>query len=51
MIITEQQNIGKVKYVISFNDGKRHKDGSLFFDVRIFRNKNKKDEFIKTLTN
>lgn len=31
--------VGKAKYVINFHDGvKTHKDGSDFFDIRIFRN-------------
>jgi len=34
-----QQNIGKAKYVVNFHDGeKKHKDGSDFFDVRLFKN-------------
>lgn len=38
-------NIGKAKYVVSSHDGiKKHTDGSMFFDIQIF--KNKKD-FIK----
>ena len=33
-------NIGKAKYVVNFHDGiKKHKDGSDFFDIRIFKNK------------
>ena len=33
-------NVGKAKYTISFHDGKKkHKDGSDFFDMRIFKNK------------
>jgi len=46
----EQFDVGKTKYLVSFHDGiKKHDDGSLFFDVRIFNNKKKKDAFITTL--
>lgn len=32
-----QHGIGKAKYVINFHDGiKKHKDGSKFYDIRIF---------------
>lgn len=35
-----QNNIGKAKYCINFNDGiKKHKDGSYFFDILTFSNK------------
>ena len=48
----ETQNLGKSKYVISFFDGvKKHKDGSPFFDIRIFKNKKDKNKFIKKLEN
>jgi hypothetical protein len=47
-----QQNIGEAKYIVSYHDGvKKHKDGSKFFDVRIFKNKKDLKEFTKTLTN
>lgn len=47
-----QNNIGKSKYVVNFNDGiKQHKDGSLFFDTRIFKNKQELSAFIKDLEN
>ena len=33
-------NVGKAKYVINSHDGvKKHKDGSDFFDIDIFKNK------------
>ena len=33
-------NVGKAKYVINFHDGKKtNKDGSDFFDIKIFKNK------------
>jgi len=45
-----QHNIGKVKYVVNFHDGvKTHKDGSPFFDMKIFKNKEKMNDFIKEL--
>ena len=45
------QNIGKAKYVVNFHDGvKKHKDNSPFFDIEIFKNKKKRDLFIKQLT-
>ncbi len=49
-IFNEKFNIGKSKYVVSFHNGSNwHKDGSEFFDTRIFSNKRKKDAFIKSL--
>ena len=46
----EQQNIGHAKYVVNFADGvKTHEDGSRFYDMRIFRNKQAKDRFLKEL--
>lgn len=51
MDIKEHQNVGKAKYVVSYHDGiKHHNDGSPFYDVAIFKNKKKKDNFIKQLT-
>ena len=36
----QKDGVGKSKYVISYHDGKKkHKDGSDFFDIQIFRNK------------
>lgn len=47
-----QYNIGKVKYVVCFNDGiKTHKDNSLFFDIRCFRNKKTMKQFTDNLEN
>jgi len=44
-------NIGKARYVVSFNDGeKTHKDGSPFFDIKIFSNKKELKKFVSTLT-
>lgn len=46
----ERNNIGSAKYVVSFHDGiKLHTDGSKFYDIRIFKNKIKKNTFIKEL--
>lgn len=43
-------NIGHSKYVVSFHDGiKKHKDGSDFFDIEIFKNKKKLNSFTKEL--
>ncbi len=45
-----QKNIGKAKYVINFTDGiKTHKDGSRFYDIKIFKNRATMMEFIKEL--
>lgn len=45
-----QDNIGSAKYTVSFHDGiKTHKDGSKFFDIRLFKNKVKLNQFIKSL--
>lgn len=46
----EMQNVGKVKYLVNYHDGvKTHKDGSLFFDIEIFKNKVKKNKFCLAL--
>jgi len=35
-----QERIGKATYVVNFHDGvQKHKDGSEFYDIRIFHNK------------
>lgn len=50
--INTRYNIGKAKYVVTYYDDERkptHKDGSSFHDIRIFSNKKKMGEFIKTL--
>ena len=52
MKIKEQQNIGKAKYVVNYSDGtKKHKDGSEFWDIAIFKSKKTKDDFVSKLTN
>lgn len=49
-IYYENSSIGKVKYIVNFHDGvKTHKDGSKFFDIRLFTNKVKKQAFINKL--
>lgn len=50
MKIIEHFNVGKAKYLVSWNDGTRfYKDGSPFYDCRIFKNKIKKQQFINQL--
>ena len=45
-----QNNIGNAKYVVSHHDGeKKHRDGSDFFDVSIFKNKKKLAKFVSSL--
>ena len=45
-----QYNIGKVKYIVNFSDGiAKHTDGSLFYDIHIFKNKIKLNNFVKYL--
>jgi hypothetical protein len=39
-------NVGKVKYLLSYHNGKKtHKDGSRFFDIACFKNKKKLASF------
>jgi len=41
-----QFNIGRAKYVVNFCTGERfHPDGSLFFDLEIFKNKKELNKF------
>lgn len=43
-------NVGKVKYLVNFHDGKKkHKDGSNFYDISCFSNKKKMNEFVSML--
>lgn len=43
-------NVGTTRYVVNFHDGvKTNTDGSPFFDIRLFSNKRKRDEFITSL--
>ena len=42
--------VGKSKYVVNYHDGvKKHKDGSDFFDVQIFKNQKDLEAFKKAL--
>jgi hypothetical protein len=44
------ENVGRARFVVNFHDGrKRHADGSEFFDVRVFRNKRKLVQFVRSL--
>jgi riboflavin synthase len=46
----ETSNVGTSKYVVSYHDGiKKHNDGSDFFDIEIFKNKEVKNKFITDL--
>ena len=45
-----KQNVGKSKFVVNFHDGKKkHRDGSDFFDIEIFKNKKDLEKFEKEL--
>ena len=45
-----RDNVGSAKYTISYHDGiKKHKDGSDFFDIAIFKNKKDLNDFVGTL--
>lgn len=45
-----KNNVGSTKYIVNFHDGvKTHKDGSPFYDIGTFKNKKKRDAFIKEL--
>lgn len=47
-----RQNVGKAKYLVSYHDGvKKHKDGSDFFDIAIFKNKPMLHKFTSKLVN
>jgi len=47
-----QYNIDRCKYVVCYHDGnKKHKDGSNFFDIAIFKNKIHLSSFINNLKN
>ncbi len=48
--INEFMNVGNAKYVVSYCTGKKHSDGSDFYDIAIFSNRKKKDAFIAALT-
>ncbi len=43
-------NVGKAKYTVSSHDGvQTHKDGSPFFGINTFKNRKKRDDFVKDL--
>ena len=43
-------NVGKAKYVVCHHDGTaKHKDGSPFFDMKLFKNKKLFESFQKKL--
>lgn len=43
-------NIGRAKYMVNFHDGiKTNKDGSPFFDCKLFSNKKKLAKFVRDL--
>lgn len=45
-----QHGIGKAKYLVNFCTGEKfNSDGSLFWDIRIFKNKKKFNSFVKEL--
>jgi hypothetical protein len=51
-LYNEEFGVGKSKYVVNYYDGiKNHKDGSPFYDIKIFKNKVEKDEFVSELVN
>jgi hypothetical protein len=42
--------IGKAKYVVNFHNGtSKHNDGSDFYNIKIFNNKKKLGEFVRSL--
>lgn len=46
-----QYNIGRAKYAVSYHNGeKTHPDGSPFYDIALFRNMKKLNEFTRQLT-
>lgn len=45
-----QSNIGSARYVVNFSDGtKTYNDGSVFFDICIFKNKKDRNLFVRGL--
>ena len=45
----QQDNIGLAKYVISYHNGKKHPDGSDFYDIKTFKNKADLNQFRQKL--
>lgn len=42
--------VGRARYTVNFHDGEStHSDGSLFYGIAIFRNKRKRDLFVRDL--
>jgi hypothetical protein len=50
-VFNEMHHVGRRgNYLVNYHDGsKTHPDGSPFFDVQLFRNKRKKDQFVRAL--
>jgi len=47
-----QYGVAKTKYLVSYHDGiQKHKDGSDFFGIKIFKNKKKLKIFTDDLKN
>ena len=45
-----QYNVGKVKYLVNYHNGvSKHTDGSKFYDIATFTNKEKFNVFITSL--
>jgi len=43
-------NTGKCKYIVNYSNGiDTNKDGSIFYNIAIFKNVKKRNKFIKTL--
>ena len=43
-------NVGKAKYTVSKHDGEStHKDGSAFYDIKLFKNKVAYQKYLKQL--
>jgi len=47
--INEMYGVGKTKYMVNYYTGKKHEDGSDFYDTAFFKNKEVKRKFIKKL--
>ena len=44
-------NVGHAKYTVNYHDGQsRHKDGSNFYGIAVFKSKTARDKFISALT-
>jgi hypothetical protein len=49
-VYSVQYNIGKCKYCVSFHDGiKKHQDNSPFYDIKLFKSKQKMNQFTASL--